>query len=124
MPICLVALPPQWGIPLLATVTAVGIFGMVIKLAPIRRLNGLGYALYPIMGWAAVAAAPALAANMTRAQLALVVAGGLAYTIGFPVLLLKRPDPWPRSFGYHEVWHGFTVLAAALHFGAVALVVS
>ncbi len=124
VPICLVALPPQWGIPLLATVTAIGIFGMVIKLAPIRRLHGLGYALYPIMGWAAVAAAPALAANMTRAQLALVVAGGLAYTIGFPVLLLKRPDPWPRSFGYHEVWHGFTVLAAVLHFGAVALVVS
>jgi hemolysin III len=123
-PICLVALPLRWGIPLLVSVTAIGIFGMVIKLAAIRRLQGLGYALYPIMGWAAIVAAPALARYLTVPQLALVVAGGLAYTIGFPVLLLKRPDPWPRSFGYHEVWHGFTVLAAILHFGAVASVVA
>jgi hemolysin III len=52
------------------------------------------------------------------------VGGGLAYTIGYPVLLLKRPDPWPRSFGYHEVWHGFTVVAAILHFGMVVTVVA
>ncbi|MCP4960299.1 MAG: hypothetical protein GY925_13655, partial [Actinomycetia bacterium] len=48
------------------------------------------------------------------------VIGGLAYTIGFPVLLLRRPDPWPHTFGYHEIWHTFTVIAAVLHFGAVA----
>ena len=39
---------------------------------------------------------------------------GIVATIGFPVLLLRRPDPWPSVFGYHEVWHGFTVLAAML----------
>jgi hemolysin III len=124
VPICLVGLPLRWGIPLLASVGAIGLVGMVIKLAPIRRLQWLGYALYPVMGWAAVAATPALTTSLTSLQLGLVVAGGLAYTIGFPVLLLKRPDPWPRSFGYHEVWHGFTVVAAALHFGAVASVVA
>ena len=123
-PLCLVALPLRWGVPLLATVTVMGLTGMIIKLTGAQRLQTLGYALYPIMGWAAVAAAPALATSLTALQLALVVAGGIAYTIGFPVLLLKRPDPWPRSFGYHEVWHGFTVLAAALHFGAVASVVA
>ncbi|MDW3213600.1 MAG: hemolysin III family protein [Ilumatobacteraceae bacterium] len=123
-PLCLVALPLAWGIPLLAAVTAIGITGIVIKIAGIRRLQGLGYALYPIMGWAAVVAAPALADSLTGLQLALIVGGGIAYTVGFPVLLLKRPDPWPRSFGYHEVWHGFTVLAAMLHFGAVASVVA
>ncbi|MEO6652670.1 MAG: hemolysin III family protein [Ilumatobacteraceae bacterium] len=122
-PICLVALPWRWGIPLLASVTAIAVFGIVIKLTPIRRLHGVGYALYPIMGWAAVAATPALRDSMTVTQLSLIAAGGVAYTIGFPVLLLKRPDPWPTSFGYHEVWHGFTVVAALLHFGAVALVV-
>lgn len=123
-PLCLVALPPAWGIPLLATVTAIGITGIVIKLAGIKRLQGLGYALYPIMGWAAVVAAPALATSLTVTQLALIIGGGIAYSVGFPVLLLKRPDPWPRSFGYHEIWHGFTVLAAMLHFGAVASVVA
>lgn len=123
-PLCLVALPLRWGIPLLATVTAIGAFGMVIKLSGAQRLQTVGYALYPIMGWAAVAVAPALADSLTGVQLALIVGGGIAYTVGFPVLLLKRPDPWPSSFGYHEVWHGFTVLAAILHFGAVASVVA
>ncbi len=124
VPLCLVALPRSWGIPLLAVVSAIGIFGMVIKLSGARRLQGVGYALYPIMGWAAVAATPAFATSLTSVQLALIVGGGVAYTVGFPVLLLKRPDPWPDSFGYHEVWHGFTVVAAALHFGAVASVVA
>ena len=123
-PICLVALPARWGIPLFASIGAIGLLGMVIKLAAIQRLQWLAYALYPIMGWAAVVATPALRSSMSSLQIALVIGGGLAYTIGFPVLLLKRPDPWPRVFGYHEVWHGFTVLAAVLHFGAVALVVS
>lgn len=123
-PICLVALPLRWGVPLLATVTAIGIFGIIIKLASIRRLHTVGYALYLVMGWAAVVASPALARYLTGFQLALVVAGGVAYTLGLPVLLLRKPDPWPRSFGYHEVWHGFTVLAAILHFGAVASVVA
>jgi hemolysin III len=122
-PICLVALPLRWGIPLLASVGGVGVLGMVIKLTAFRRLQWLAYALYPITGWAAVAATPALRSSMSSLQIGLVVAGGIAYTVGFPVLMLKRPDPWPRVFGYHEVWHGFTVLAAVLHFGAVALVV-
>ena len=91
-PICLVALPLRWGIPLL--------------------------------GWAAVAATPALRDSLSGLQLALVFSGGVAYTVGFPILLLRRPDPWPRVFGYHEVWHSLTVLAAVLHFGAVALLVA
>lgn len=124
VPICLVALPLRWGIPLLAVVSAIGLFGMVIKLTPIQRLRGVGYALYPIMGWAAIVAAPALRDHLTTGQLALVIGGGVAYTVGFPVLLFKRPDPWPRSFGYHEVWHGFTVVAAVLHFGLVASLVA
>ena len=124
VPICLLALPPAWGIPLLSIVGGLGVLGIVIKLAAIRKLAWLGYALYLIMGWCAVVAAPALGAHLSALQIGLVVAGGLAYTIGFPVLLLRRPDPWPSVFGYHEVWHGFTVLAAALHFGAVTSLVA
>ena len=124
VPICIVALPPSWGIPLLATVGGLGMLGMIIKLVDLRRLHWLGYALYPVMGWAVIVATPALTTHLSTAQLTLIVAGGIAYTVGFPILLTRRPDPWPRTFGYHEVWHGFTVLAAVLHFGAVALVVA
>jgi len=124
VPVCLVALPPRWGIPMLSVVGAMALVGMTIKLGGFRRVQWLGYALYPIMGWALVVATPALIDNLTTMQIALIVAGGLAYTIGFPVLLVRRPNPWPLTFGYHEVWHSFTVLAAALHFAAVATVLA
>lgn len=124
VPICLIALPRAWGITMLSVVGALGLIGIVMKLAAFGKLQWLSYALYPIMGWAAVVAGPVLAEHLTGLQLALVVGGGLAYTIGFPILLLRRPDPWPTVFGYHEIWHGFTVVAAMLHFGAVALLVA
>ncbi len=70
-----------------------------------------------------MAAAPALVDHLSAIQLGLVVAGGLAYTVGFPILMLRRPDPWPRTFGYHEIWHTFTIVAAVLHFAAITAVV-
>ncbi len=120
VPFCLVALPRRWGVPLLAAVCAAAVVGMVLKLAAFHRIPWLGYTLYPAMGWAALAATPALLDHLSSTELALLVAGGVAYTVGFPVLLLKRPDPWPNVFGYHEVWHAFTVVAAGLHVAAVA----
>lgn len=124
VPVCLLALPPAWGIPLLSVVGAGAALGMVLKLVAFHRARWLGFALYPVLGWSAVAAAPILASHLTATQLLLIVAGGVTYTVGFPVLLTRWPDPWPRTFGYHEVWHGCTVVAAALHFSAVATLVT
>lgn len=124
VPVCMVALPKAWGISMLSVVGAMAALGIAIKLGGIRRLYWLGYALYPLMGWALVIAAPVLVDSLTRIELGLIVAGGLAYTVGFPVLLVKRPNPWPMTFGYHEVWHGFTVVAAGLHFAAVTNVLA
>ena len=124
VPVCLVALPAQWGIPVLSAVGIMAALGMTIKLGGFRRVQWLGYALYPIMGWALVVAAPALLDNLTSVQLGLIIAGGVAYTVGFPVLLVRRPNPWPLTFGYHEVWHSFTVVAAGLHFAAVSTVLA
>jgi hemolysin III len=124
VPICLIGLPTSWGVSVLAVVGAMALFGVVIKAAAFKRLRWVGYALYPTMGWAAVVAAPVLVDHLSPLELALIVSGGVAYTVGFPVLMLRRPDPWPGVFGYHEIWHGFTVLAAALHFSAVALLVA
>jgi hemolysin III len=120
VPLCLVALPPKWGIPLLIAVGTIGLLGMVLKLVAFGRWTWLAYSLYPVMGWAAVIASPALIRYLSLTELLLVIAGGLAYTIGLPIFALKRPDPWPHIFGYHEIWHLFTVVAALLHFAAVA----
>ncbi len=124
VPLCLVALPRAWGIPMLAVVGSLAVLGVVLKLAFFDGARYVSYSLYIVMGWVAVIATPVLIDNLTGVQFALIVAGGVAYTVGFPVLLTRRPDPWPTTFGYHEVWHLLTVVAAVLHFAAVADVVS
>jgi len=123
VPICLVAMPLGWGITMVAIVSAMALLGIALKMIAFTRLQWVSYALYLVMGWVAVIATPVLIHHLTPLQLALMAAGGVAYTLGVPILLMRRPDPWPATFGYHEIWHGFTVLAAALHFSAVALVI-
>jgi hemolysin III len=123
-PLCLVALPPAWGVPVLCVVWTGAVLGITLKLVAFDRWRVLSHSLYPILGWTAVIVMPVLVTRLTPTQIALVVAGGVLYTVGIPVLVRKRPDPWPSIFGYHEVWHGFTVVAGACHFAAVALVVS
>ena len=124
VPLCLVALPPEWGIPMLAIVGSLAAIGMVLKLAFFHGARHVSYALYIVMGWVAIVATPVLIDSLSGLQLGLIVAGGIAYTVGFPVLMIKRPDPWPTIFGYHEIWHLLTVVAASLHFVAVANVLS
>lgn len=123
VPLCVVALPPEWGIPVLAVIGSVALVGVVLKLTAFERRRRLSYALYPVMGWGVVVAAPALASHLSNVELALVIGGGLAYTCGLPVLMTRRPNPWPLHFGYHEIWHVVTIVAAGLHFAAVAAVV-
>jgi hemolysin III len=124
VPMTIVAMPLSWGVPVLSVVGGAAIVGLALKVIAFERMAWLTYVLYPAMGWAVVIALPVLFDSLTGLQFALVVAGGLIYTLGIPVLVLRRPDPWPRIFGYHEVWHTFVVVAAALHFGAVASVLA
>lgn len=124
VPACLVGLPLRWGIPLLSVVGVGAVTGVILKLAAFHRVQWLSYSLYLVIGWAAVGALPGMIRHLPTAPLLLIFGGGLLYTLGFPVLLRKRPDPWPRVFGYHEVWHVMTILAATMHFGAVTLLVT
>jgi hemolysin III len=122
-PICLLGLPPAWGIPLLCVVWAGALTGVLVKQFAFERLRILEIALYPILGWIVVVAAPVLLDGLTTTELSLLVAGGLLYTVGIPVLVLEKPDPWPQTFGYHEIWHTFTVAAAGCHFATITLLV-
>jgi hemolysin III len=123
-PLCLLGLPRSWGIPLLVIAWTVAGVGITIRFAKFDRLRVLGFVLYPLLGWTLMAAVPQLARHLTGAQLALIIIGGVIYTVGIPVLVVGRPNPWPAKFGYHEVWHAFTVVAAACHFAAVGMLVS
>ncbi len=83
--------------------------------APRRLITGS----YLALGWVAVIALPQLFAELPATPLILLGAGGLLYSAGAVIYTLKRPDPWPRTFGFHEVFHALVILAAAAQYVAV-----
>jgi len=74
---------------------------------------------YIVVGWSALLVAPALYRALGGAGFALLLVGGAAYTAGALVYARKRPNPWPRTFGYHELFHLCTVVGVLLHFVAI-----
>jgi hemolysin III len=75
---------------------------------------------YVVVGWAAVVVLPQLFRALGGAGFALLLLGGLAYSAGAVVYAIKRPDPAPGVFGYHEVFHACTIVGAVLHFVVIA----
>jgi hemolysin III len=75
------------------------------------------------LGWVGVIVLPQFAQREGIAPVVLLAAGGLAYTAGAAVYATKRPDPFPRVFGYHEVFHALTIVALACQYVAVAFFV-
>jgi hemolysin III len=75
---------------------------------------------YVVVGWSALAVLPQLLRHLGGVGFALVLTGGVFYTAGAIVYALKRPDPFPRVFGYHEIFHACTVVGAVLQFAAIA----
>ena len=69
-----------------------------------------------MLGWVAVAAMPAIASRASSLDVGLLVSGGLVYTIGAVILARHWPDPFPRTFGYHEVWHSLVIAASICHY--------
>ncbi len=108
------------GHALLALVWAGAALGVVQANAWPRAPKPLVAIAYLVLGWAVLPVLPALYRALGGASLALLAAGGIAYTVGAVVYATQRPDPFPRVFGYHEVFHALVVAAAALHFVAVA----
>ncbi len=76
---------------------------------------------YLVVGWAAVAVLPQIYRGGGATVFWLIVAGGLAYSVGAAFYGTKRPRLSPRVFGYHELFHAFTLIGAGLHFAAIAL---
>jgi hemolysin III len=75
------------------------------------------------LGWVGLAAMPQLAHTAGAAAVALLAAGGLAYTIGAIVYARRKPDPVPMVFGYHELFHALTLVALSCQYVAIALFV-
>jgi hemolysin III len=119
-PVALLVLSGTVQVVVLASVWAGALAGVAMSVAWITAPRLLVAATYLALGWVAVVAMPQLARTLGVAPLVLFAAGGLLYTLGAVVYALRRPNPWPSTFGFHEVFHALVIAAATVHFVAMA----
>jgi hemolysin III len=119
-PIAVLVLDGPLRLVVLIGVWAGALAGVAFSVAWIGAPRALTAGTYLALGWFAVITIPQLVDRLPLAPLLLLAAGGVLYTTGAIVYAGKRPDPWPRTFGFHEVFHAFVIAAAAAHFAAMA----
>ena len=120
-PFAVLVLAPALGWTVLAVVWGGALVGIVISLLWIDAPRWLTALLYVALGWVSIVVMPQLWDRAGVLAVALLATGGLLYTAGAVVYARRRPDPAPRVFGYHEVFHVLVIAAAAVHFAAVAV---
>jgi hemolysin III len=118
-PFCLV-LGGTRGDALLAVAWGGAALGILQSVLWVRAPKPLVAIVYVLLGWVILPAMPALAARLGPGAVALLGAGGITYSLGAVVYAARRPDPFPRVFGYHEVFHALVVVAAGLHLAVTA----
>lgn len=119
-PIALLALPLDKGIILLIVVWSGALLGIGFRVFWITAPRWLYVPLYVLLGWAAMMYIVDIL-NANAAAMILVIVGGLLYTLGAVVYGIKKPNPWPNHFGFHEIFHTLTVLAFLCHWAAALL---
>ncbi len=96
------------------------VLGIVMSIAWVKAPKALVAVVCVLLGWAAVPLLPALKAALGTSAVVLLATGGVVYSLGAAVYTLRRPDPFPKVFGYHEIFHALVVAAAVCHFAVVA----
>lgn len=120
-PLAVLALPPEKGTLLLVFVWSGALLVILFRVFWLNAPRWLYVALYLALGWAAVM----YMGDLFRANVAmvvLVIVGGLLYTVGAVIYAMKKPNPWPGRFGFHEIFHVCTVLAFVCHWAACLLI--
>ncbi|MEE9178217.1 MAG: hemolysin III family protein [Acidimicrobiia bacterium] len=122
-PFAVLSLPPGKGQTLLLIVWVGALAGVIFRVFWIGAPRWLYTSVYVGIGWVAIFFLPALIAGAGVTAVLLIAVGGVLYSAGAVVYGLKRPDPWPRWFGFHEVFHSLTIAAFTVHYVAVSIVV-
>jgi len=119
-PFCLLVVGDAWGISLLSVVWTFAGLGMLTKVAWPRAPRWLSVALYLGLGWVGIVAAWPVVTNLGIPGTLALLAGGTMYTVGAICYAKRWPDPSPRYFGYHEVFHTLVIAGSITHFALVA----
>jgi hemolysin III len=122
-PIALLVLRTGWRTPLLMVVWGGGIVATATKLLRPNTPGWVSACTCLVLGWISVITLPQIIERIGLGAACLLVVGGLAYTAGAVVYARRRPDPFPRSFGYHEIFHLLVVVAVACQYLTVGLFV-
>lgn len=117
------ALPGMDRIVILAVVWAGAAAGVAVRLAWLDAPKWAVAIPYVALGWMAVGVLPELWGSLGALGFTLLLAGGAIYSLGAVVYARRWPDPWPRTFGYHEVFHACVLVGLALHLSLVAFVI-
>ncbi len=119
-PFALFVIRGALGDVILAVIWSAAAFGILLKLVWIDAPKWLVALIYVALGWVVLVAAPDLFRELGVTAASMVAFGGVLYTAGALVYALRRPDPVPAVFGYHEVFHVLVVLAAGLQYAVIA----
>jgi hemolysin III len=122
-PFGLLVLDGTLGTVVLALVWGGAAAGILLNLVWVDAPKPVTAIVYVILGWVAVAAFPDLIDELGITATAMVGLGGILYTLGAVVYALRRPDPAPAVFGYHEIFHALVIAAAAIQYAVVAFYV-
>jgi hemolysin III len=122
-PFALLALHGALATAILIVVWSGALAGVALQLIWADAPRAVSAFVYIALGWVAVAAYPQMVDKVGVTGTALVTAGGLLYSAGAIIYALQRPNPAPRVFGYHEIFHALVITAAALHYSVVAFIV-
>ena len=122
-PFAVLLLSPATATTILAIVWGGALAGVVLKLVWIAAPKWLSAVLYVSLGWVALIMLPDLWGDLGWLAVAAFGLGGLLYTVGAVVYASERPNPWPRTFGFHEVFHTLVIAAAAVHYAVISLAV-
>jgi hemolysin III len=120
-PVAVLALPPAKRILVLTIVWAGALGGVALKMLWPHSPRWLGVPFYLALGWVAIFLIPDILHAGGVATLVLILVGGLLYSVGAIFYATRRPNPWPDTFGYHELFHAAVSLAALCHCVAIWL---
>ncbi|MDD8026214.1 MAG: hemolysin III family protein [Acidobacteriota bacterium] len=123
-PICALRLEGFWRGGMLAVIWTLALIGIGVKIFIIRAPRWLTAGIYIVMGWLAVIAVRPLLAALPTGALIWLAAGGIIYTLGAVIYIIRKPDFVPGVFGFHEVWHIFVILGALAHFIMIAVYIA
>jgi hemolysin III len=122
-PIALIAMDGTERAATLTAVWAIAAAGIVFEWMPVPAPRGYVTTVYLCLGWIGIFSFVPLYDATGWAGVLLVAGGGLCYTVGAIMHAARKPDPWPETFGYHEIFHVLVIVAALMHYCAIAFLV-